>query len=365
MPFSKPTLDTIISRIESDLTSRISGASTFLRYSVLKILAKALGGQDHLIYEYLYYMSQNLFATTADTYYLELIGSEYGVTRNFGVKATGTVTASGTNGITIPAGTRLQSALGNVYLTNATIVIAGGTASLAITAEAVGSGYNEAAGVPLSFISPIIGVDVTAYTATGGIDNGVDEETDDDYRERVLSRKRQPPHGGAPFDYETWAKELSGITRAWAIPEYMGIGTVGLGYVMDGEVDIFPTEAQRNATRAYLVSHTDPVTSKTVGVPVTAEPGFFMIPLTALTVNFSIQIYPNNTAVQSAITSRLEDLMTQDGGPAQILAVSRMYEAISSAAGETRSRLVYPTSDVVAATNQVHVLGDVTFSDYS
>ena len=365
MPFQRPTLQQIIDRIVGDFNSRVENASTFLRRSVFMILARVVGGAHHLLYGFLDFMKRQLFILTADAEFLEKHGNEYGIARNVGVKAAGGGSGTGTTGLTVPADTKLQSVSGNVYTVDTAVTIAGGAFTVALTAEDYGQEYNESAGVSLTFVSPISGIDTTVLIGSDGLINGTDEETDDAYRNRLLSRKRQPPHGGADFDYVAWALEVSGTTRAWTIAQYQGAGTFGLAFVRDDDDSIVPTETQRLAMEAYIISHTDPETGRTVGVPVTAEPGFFMIPLVALTVNFTIAISPNTAVVQASVRSRLEDLFKTEGGPSQTITISQMYEAIVSALGENKSKITAPADDVGASVNQVHVLGDITFGDYT
>ncbi len=52
------------------------------------------------------------------------------------------------------------------------------------------------------------------------------------------------------------------------------------------------------------------------------------------------------------------------GGPSETLYLSRLSEAISSVLDEDHHEVVVPAVDVGAATNELHVLGTVTFQDY-
>lgn len=360
MPFNKPTLQTIVDRIVADLQTRIPGSSTFLRNSVLKIVSTVFGGSVHLLYDYLEYMKDQLFVSTADTRYLETQGAEYGLFRSYGAKSTGTVTVTGVDGITISSGTRFQSVLGVAYVSTADATIAGGVASVAIDAEEVGTAGDQNAGAVLTFISPVAGVNTQATVDSGGLINGDDTETDDDFRSRILTRKRQPPSGGTETDYATWAREVSGVTRAWTFPQLYGSGTIGVAFVKDGDDPIVPSSAEREDVRDYIVGHLDPLTGKTIGCPVTAEPGLFIIALEPLAVNFNINVSPYNATVVTSMQARLADLILERGGPGQEISISQIYEAITSATGEVKSVVVAPAADVVAAYYQVHVLGDVT-----
>lgn len=364
MPFDRPTLQEIDDRIQSDIGARIEDSATFLRRSVLKVMSRVYSGAIHLQYGYMQYMKDQLFLLTADSEFLEKIGTEYGIPRTDGTKATGSGTASGTNGTSIPAGTRLQSDSDNIYIVDTAATISGGVATVDVTAEESGDDSNEAAGTILSFVSPIIGVDSTITIDSSGITGGLDIEGDEAYRSRLLTRKRQPPHGGAEFDYEAWAKEVSGVTRAWTIPLYQGVGTLGFAFVRDDDDDLIPSAAEVAAVRSYILSHSDPLTNVTVGIPVTAEPGFFMISLTKLAINMTIAIDPNTAAVQASVLSRLNDAIRTYGGPGENVALSQLYEAVGSAVGEIKHRIISPITDTVASTSQVQVLGDVTFQDY-
>jgi len=361
--FSRPTLAEIITQIESDITTRLTNAVTLLRRSILKVIAKALGGAVHLHYGNIEYNKDQMFASTADAENLELQANEFGISRLAAVKATGTGTATGTDGTIIPIYSELQSSSGQVYLTTAAATISGAT-TISFQAKVAGEDGNDDGSITLSFVSPIAGVNTTVTVSSAGISNGSDQETDEDLRTRVLTRKRQPPHGGADFDYVAWMKEVSGVTRAWAISLYQGIGTIGCAFVRDNDSDIFPSDAEILTVKNYIISHADPVTGKIVGIPVTAESGLYMIETEGLTVDFSIKIYPNTTEVQTAVSAKLQELINEDGGCEQTLYLSKIRQAVSAAAGESFHELLYPTSDVTATASQVHVLGTITWSTY-
>jgi uncharacterized phage protein gp47/JayE len=363
--FERPTLTEIITRIKNDIVSRITGASTLLRRSILSVFATAFGGAIHSLYGNIEYNKDQLFILDADLESLKKHANEYGLSLNEAEKATGEVTATGTAGTSIPIYSELQSATGQVYLTDtAAILDAGGLATIDITAKVAGENGNDDAGISLSFVSPISGVNTTVTVGATGLSGGADEEEEDDFRNRILTRKRKPPHGGIQEDYVNWMLEVSGVTRAWSIPMYQGVGTIGCAFVRDNDDSIFPDDSEKETVYDYIVSHTEEVTGKIVGAPVTAVENIYMISLSPLAVNFNIQISPNTGDVQTAVTSQLEDLINVDGGPEQTIRLSRARAAISAAAGEEYHEITYPTEDITASSQQIHVLGTITFSDY-
>ena len=365
MPFTRPTLTEIVVRIQNDIETRLTNVGSLFRRSILKILAKVTGGSNHLLYGYLNYLALQLFAMTADSQYLDTHGGEYGINKNSATYAIGSGTATGTNGTSIPANTELQSSAGQVYTIDSEVTISGGSATVNFTASEAGADGNDDAGITLTFVSPIDNIDSTVTVSSNGIYNGADEETDEAYRERILTRKRLPPHGGSRNDYVTWAKENSGVTRAWCLPQYLGNGTVGLAFVYDDSTSIVPTAAQISDMEDYILEHEDPASGDTIGIPVTAEPGFTVLTLTEQTVNFTISIYPNTAAVQTAVTNELTTLLYNEGGPGETIYDSEINEAISQAAGEERHELVSPTAGIASSFTQVPVMGTITFTTMS
>ena len=364
MALDRPTISTLVERISADISANITGAVTLAQKSVLRTLGRIYAGAVHLLYGFVDNLANQLFATTASTTFLDQIGSEFGVVRNAATSAVGTITITGTAGTLIPAGTELQNTEGFKYTTDADATIGAGTITVAVTASVAGVDSNDVASAILAFTSPIINVDSTATVDSDALTGGADIETDDAYRERVLSRKRQAPSGGTEFDLITWALENSGVTRAWADDLFQGPGSVAVYFVRDGDVSIFPDAAEIATVRAYIVSHTDHATGQIVGLPVTAEPGLFVLAPTPLTVNMTINIFPNTTAVQNAITTNLEDLFLREAGPTNTLFLSRISEAISASAGEERHTLISPVADVTGAANELQVLGTITFGDF-
>ncbi len=364
MPFSRPTLSELVTRIRADIQTRITGATSLFRRSTLKAKAIVWAGIAHELYGYLDFQADQLFILSSDSERLNSQADEYGIVRTAAVEAIGEGDTTGTNGIAIPEGTELRATSGQKYDTDAEVTIAGGVATLEFTAQIAGADGNDDPAIILTFTSPIAGVGSTVTVSADGITGGADEEEDDDLRERVLARKRQPPHGGADFDYEAWALEVGGVTRVWTFPQYQGVGTIGVAFVRDGDTPIIPNATQRAAVRSYIVEHTDPGTGLTVGCPVTAEPGLFIIELNLLAVNFEIGLYPNTVAVQAAVTNELTALILREGGPGETIYLSEITEAISIANGEERNRTVNPIAEVTAALNQVHTLGIITFVDY-
>ncbi len=363
MALSRPTLQNIIDRISGDFVAKISGATTLAMRSVLQVMARVYAAAVHLLYGYLDNITKQMFATSATGTYLDRIGSELGVIRQAAVAATGVITITGTAGTLIPLGNELTSAAGNSYTTDANATIGlSGSIDAAVTCSVVGLDGNDSAGIVLTFTSPIAGVNSTAVS-TLGISGGIDEEIDSAYRARILARKRLAPHSGNANDLEQWALEVSGVTRAWAVPEYNGIGTVALYFVCDGQTPITPTLTQIAAVLAHVTSHTDS-SGQTIGVPVTMLPGLFVAAPALVAIDMTIRLSPNTADVQADVMAQLADLYLRDGEPGGTLYLSKLQEAISTAAGEDHSAITLPAADVGLAYNQLAVPGTIVWTEY-
>lgn len=352
MAFTRPTLQQLITRAESDLVSRLQITSTVLRRALVRILARVWAGAVHGLHGHVEWASRQFFAISADTEYLDLHGAELAIERKAAEYAAGNVTFTGSNATDIPIDTRLVRQDGVEYRTTAIGTIASGSATIAIEAVDAGIASNADAGVVLSLVSPIAGVSAIATIAAGGCANGIDTETDDDYRARILARKRNPPHGGNANDYVSWATDVSGVTRAWVYENYMGAGTVGVTFVLDALVNIIPDSAKVAEVQAYI----DAPGRR----PLCAQVDVFA-PIAA-PLNLTIAVLPDTSAVRAAVAAEIEDLLLREGQPGATLLLSHIHEAISTAAGEVDHDLVSPLADIPHDPSELPVLGTITWA---
>lgn len=350
MPFQRPTLIELKERVAADLDSRLPGSDARLRRSNTAIIATVHAGAVHGLHGHLEYLSKQILPDTAEEEYLERWASIWGVARKEAAAAAGTVTFTGTNGAVIAAGTPLQRSDGAEFTVDVDVVIAAGVAAAAVTAVDAGSACNTAAGSTLTLVSPIAGVNAAVTVTIGGISGGTDIESDDDLRSRLLFAIRQPPHGGADFDYVEWALEVPGVTRAWCYPAYLGAGTVGLAVVCDDQPGgIIPDAAKVQEVQAYIDSLRPVTADVTVWAPI-AKP-----------LDLVIELAPSTVAVQAAVEAELADLITREAVPNGTIYVSHIREAISLAAGEIDHTLVSPTADFTCVGGEIAVMGAITW----
>lgn len=351
MPFTRPTLAEIKERILTDIETRLNTGKLLPR-SLLGIMGTALAGASHTLHGHIVWATNQLFADTAEQEYLDRMASIWGIERVAAVFATGSVELTGTNGTIIPSGLRLKRSDGVFYLTTASGTIAAGSATITIQAVNAGAGPNAEAGTSVSLVNSVDGIDTDATIATGGVTNGADSENDEALRVRLIDRIQQPPHGGASFDYEKWAKEVNGVTRAWVYPLQGGLGTVHLTFVQDNETDIIPDAAKVQEVQDYVDGQ--------YRRPVTAA--FTAFAPTAVPLNFTITISPDNAETRAAVETSIKEMLTREAAPGGTILISKIREAVSIAAGENDNTVTAPAADVTHSFGEIATMGTITWA---
>ena len=85
-----------------------------------------------------------------------------------------------------------------------------------------------------------------------GLSGGVARESLESLRSRVIRSYRVIPHGGAASDYETWALEVPGVTRAWCRGGLLGPGTVTVFIMRDEDPQPVPNDEQLAEVQEYI-----------------------------------------------------------------------------------------------------------------
>lgn len=346
MPYDIPTLPALITRIEADFERNAPDA---LRRSDAKVGARALSGAAFQLFGYQSWVAKQAHPATCDEEQV-LLWADWRLEdgRKSAVAASGLVTVTGSSGFPVDAGTLYQSSDGRRYVVKVGALLVNGSAQLQVAAETTGPSGNIEAG-QLTAVNPVLGVNATATIGADGITGGTDEEEIEALRARVRAAFKNPSKVGNAGDFEEWALEVPGVTRAWALPRWMGPGTFGLTFVCDGDADIFPSEAKVAEVQAYL-ERKRPVTSEV-----------YVFAAQRRDIDLHIMLAPDTAAVRQAVTKALTDLISDEGGAGSLIPVSHIRAAISNAPGETDHKLAAPTEDVPVANNQVAVLGIITW----
>jgi len=342
-----PTLPELIERVGGDLTSNADAA---LRRSDQRALVRVHSGASHEMHGYLGWTARQILPDECDeAMLLRHARLRLAVPRKDAAAAAGFVSASGAEGKTIDAGALLQADDQRRYVVVETVAIRAGTAKVQIRALDAGMAGNVAAGVRLRFVSPVVGVSDTVVVLDAGISGGTDQESIDRLRQRVIRSYRLVPDGGNGDDYVTWALEVPGVTRAWCRPRYMGLGTVGVFFMRDDDLNPVPDEQACALVRAHIESRR----------PVTAE--LYVLAPKPRPIDFDIRLSPDDEATRQAVVESLSDLLEREGELGVTVLESHLRYAISGARGERDHKLLQPADDVALQPNEIPVMGEVTW----
>ncbi|MGZ9668062.1 baseplate J/gp47 family protein [Pseudomonas sp. GNP014] len=344
MPFETPSLPVLISRTQGDL------ASDALRRSDAQVLARTIGGTAYGLYGYLNWIAEQILPDKADEETLERIAAlRLNRPRKPAQPAEGVVNFVAAAGAVLDINVVLQSGDGRMFRVTAGVTTVAGPNTTTIEAVDAGALGNADAGLVLTLVQPVEGVTNAFTVVAPGLTGGIAKESIESLRARVIRSYRVIPHGGAAADYETWALEFPGVTRAWCRGNYVGPGTVGLFVMRDNDPDSVPNAAQLQEVKDYI----EPLR------PVTAE--LYVLAPVEKPVLYSIHPVPDTSAVRAAITASLKDLHGREAGLGDKLLISHIREAISGAAGETDHSLTVPNANVSAATNELLTFGGITW----
>jgi uncharacterized phage protein gp47/JayE len=350
MPIERPTLTELKERIKADYAARLPGAAIGVRRGNIEVQTSVDAASAHMLYGLITEISRQILPDSADADHLARHASIWGITRKPAAKAFGNLILTGTNGAEIPAGTVWERADGVRYATDSLAVISEGSATVSATAVDAGADGDYEAEAQLTMVGYVPNITQVATVAAPGLGGGADIETDDSVRARIIGRIQTPPAGGAEHDYVAWAREVPGVTRAYCYPCRMGEGTVGVTVLTDAaETGPIPSAAVIDDVQSYIDALR----------PVTASVTVFAC--AALPVAFTLSISPDTAAIRAAIAAELEDFFRREAEPEGGLALSRISEAISQAAGEFSHAIVSPTTNPDAGAGQLLTLGSITW----
>lgn len=348
MPFERDALPKLIDQGAAEFESRLPGVLARVRNSLVGVINRVIAGGLSTLYKYAEYLNDQVWPDRCAPEFLLLHGARWGKPQLPAAKATGTVAFAGINGSAIALGTVVQRLDAVQYATTAAGVIAAGVASIAVEAVDPGQLGNAVIGTSLTLTSPIAGVNAVA-TAGTALAGGADVEAVEPWRARILARIRKPPQGGADYDYEAWALEVPGVTRAWVYPAEQGAGTVVVRFVRDADATIIPDAGEVAAVQA-AIDAVRPVTAST----------YVVAPIATLQ-NFTIQLLPDTTAIRAAVEAELLALYRREAKPGGTMLISQQREAISVAAGETDHVLTVPAANQAHTLGQLPMLGVITW----
>lgn len=303
------------------------------------------------------FLERQSFPQTASGEYLERQAAMRGLNRRASAKSVGVVrfhiASALTEALTVPAGTRCETATETAFVTTAAATIPAGSLYADAPAEAVsaGAGGNVPAGSIT--VTPLPPTGITRCSNPAPFAGGAEEETDEALRSRVLSSYKKLPNGANAAYYELQALSVPGVAAAGVYPKLRGAGTVD---VVISSLSGVPADALVSAVQSRLNAQREICVDIDVSAP-TAAP----VAVTASVKAGAGYTYAAvKTAVEQAVAAFFSgELLGRDVLRAELCAV------IYSVPGVINYTLTAPAADVTAQWNTLPTAGTVTITEMS
>ena len=157
----------------------------------------------------------------------------------------------------------MQTVDGKQFRTTQAAAVVDTTAIVTATAVSTGSAANVAANTIVQMPAPLEGV--TAVSNPSKSAGGTATETDDDFRNRILDRVRNPGSSGNINHYIQWAMEVDGVGAVKVFPLWSGGGTVKVAILDSNRLPA--AQAIVDAVKLHIEAE------RPVGADVTVESG--------------------------------------------------------------------------------------------
>lgn len=316
-------------------------------------MAAAVSVEMAKIYATIDYAMQTFLLQTNEGEYLDLRAAEYGIQRKPGTKAMVELTAHGIDGTVIPAGTRVVSADGLVFVTDAAAEIADGVATISATADQSGAAYNAAPDTIAQLFKNIPGV--AGITNDAAAVGGSDAETDEALRERVLLRLQTPATSGNAYHYQQWALEVAGVGAAKVLPLWDGPGTVK---VVLASPDMGAVNEDVRAAAAAHIETQRPIGADVTVVSATAK---------TITVTATLTISADTTlnAVKESLSAAMKEYFQGLAFEASSVSYNKIAYLLMSVPGVndySNLQVNNGTSAIPLQASEVPAVGTVTLS---
>ena len=220
--------------------------------SDIMIRLRVLAGEIYQAQVSADYITRQLFAQTAEGIYLDRHAAERGLTRRAAATASGGVgffpDSEEHGDILIPSGTVVctGATLLRYHTTEDAVLHSGESYVYApVIADAPGAAYNARGGTIDILVTPVMGIG-RVYNGSP-IANGVDEESDDELRTRIIDSYVNISNGANAAYYKRLAMSVQGVYSASAVGRVRGDGTVSVYLSGRGDAVTAAVKAQVQA----------------------------------------------------------------------------------------------------------------------
>ena len=270
---------------------------------------------------------------------VEIIGAGFSVA---GLNGTQTITEIDKNSFRFTnnsiAGTTTLTSFTNTEFFTANII------KTNIRSVETGSITNISRGGEIVPSSTLQYINSTGFVDYNEIGIGADLETDDNYRKRIIERKKTY---GNIAEIKTLVLNQSGVTRVQLVQLKPFIGNFTIYFLRDNDSDIIPTQQELNAVKNILTS------GENLHPTITTDNVFVQAP-TEIKRRFTINgLLPNTDKMKEAIKAQLQEIIynigIQNGSVAEVTA------------SELQTLLIQNTQDSVG--NVIRSINSITITD--
>jgi uncharacterized phage protein gp47/JayE len=345
--YVRPSYTELLTRIEADLAA----VPAVLRGRLASAWSKACHGE----HGYLEWILKQCSPLTCELERLYDWAALYGVDRLAATAATGIALATGTAGTPLLAGTELRGQNGLDYTVLAAVNLGAGATAVTVRCTTAGAEGNQAAGLTLTLVDPVPGVDSTLSIDVGGLSGGEAEEDLEVWRARVAEEWQvvttRGARSGKPDDYRFWARSAHpSVTGALVQPHALGTGTVLVRPICNSLADRAPSAAVLAAVAEYFYSV----------VPATADWRLTAPIRRGVTVSIDLLPAADTAGNRTAITAALQAAILAESSEDALLAMAEIDAAIATVTNQY-TRLA-PLADIAVNAGEVMVLDPVVFA---
>lgn len=222
-----------------------------------------------------------------------------------------------------------------------------------------GDDVNLASGAQLQVTVPITGLDTDGFVQYLGLTGGSDAESDESLLERVLYSRANPVANFNVSAITLQVLTVPGVTRVFVNPITPYVGAVTVAFMRDDDSNTIPDAGEvQDVEDAILEIY-----------PAQSDPGeLYVLAPTPVTVNFTFaSITPDTPTMRTAIENSLDvffrEVVDYEVNIDEDKYRSAIINTIDTETGDTMTTftLTSPTTDIVISTNEIGVLGTVSF----
>ena len=263
MAFSIPTFNNLYYMIVQEIRNQTG--LTISDDSDAGIRAAGTASIVEGLYHHQIFIQRQIFVGTADEPFLYVHAEEIGLPRLGGTKASGNVTAVSNVDLTILAGSQLTDGKGYFWsVVSDTTLLANVPAVVSVVAEQPGASWNTAEST-LMWVSPVAGLSSTVQVISIG--GGSDDERLEDWRSRLLERKKLGEFKDRSNDIKFMMKSVANVEHVYIYPRRRGLGSLDVAITAVGEPPTLPSAELIAAAQTVMDSYLSILADCTVFSP--------------------------------------------------------------------------------------------------